>query len=183
MMSAVIHQETVIFLMAVLHGIGLTVLYDLLRALRRAVPHGVAAVSCEDFLFWITSGFLTFCFAFRYTDGVIRAYVSAGIALGAVLYHFTVSTVVLKAVARLFTFVADVAAGVFSFWKRILMRLSFGTSRLCRKIRRFLKKTIEFKKKRRYNSDKNGSGEGVSTVTGNKKIRGERCGKKKETSE
>lgn len=154
MMSAVIHQETVIFLMAVLHGIGLTALYDLLRALRRAVPHGVAAVSCEDFLFWITAGFLTFCFAFRYTDGVIRAYVSAGIALGAVLYHFTVSTVVLKAVAWLF-----------------------------RKIRRFLKKTIEFKKKRRYNSDKNGSGEGVSTVTGNKKIRGERCGKKKETSE
>ncbi len=170
MMSDVIRQETVIFLLAVAHGIGLTLFYDLFRALRRAVPHGVAAVSAEDFIFWIAAGFLTFCFAFRYTDGVIRAYVSAGIAIGAVLYHFTVSVFVIRMAAGVFTLAKRLFSAAFLFWGRIFRHLSLYTSKLCRKIRRFLKKTIEFGKKRRYNDRKN------------EKIRGERCGKKKETS-
>ena len=91
MMSDVIHQETVVFLLSVLHGAGLTFGYDVLRSLRRAFRHSMAAVSVEDFLFWLSAGFLTFCLAFFRTDGVIRGYVAAGMAIGAVLYHYTLS--------------------------------------------------------------------------------------------
>lgn len=170
MMSEVIRQETIIFLLAVVHGTGLTFLYDLFRALRRAVPHGAAAISAEDFVFWIAAGFLTFCFAFSYTDGVIRAYVSAGIAIGAVLYHFTVSDLVIKMAAGIFTLLKKLFSAVFLFWKVIFRSLFLHVIKLCRKIGRFLKKTIEFGKKRRYNGRKN------------ERTRGERCGKKKETS-
>lgn len=101
-MSAVIQKETLVFLLSVLHGAGLTLLYDVLRALRRAVPHGTAAVSAEDFLYWLTAGFLTFCLAFSETGGVIRGYVAVGIALGAVLYHQTVSAGIVRGLAELF---------------------------------------------------------------------------------
>ena len=49
MISPAIRQETVIFLLAALHGIFLAVGYDVLRGLRKAVTHSGLAVSCEDF--------------------------------------------------------------------------------------------------------------------------------------
>ena len=86
------------------------------------------------------------------------------------LYHFTVSVFVIRMAAGVFTLVKRLFSAAFLFWGRIFRHLSLYTSKLCRKIRCFLKKTIEFGKKRRYNDRKN------------EKIRGERCGKKKETS-
>ncbi|WP_283682364.1 spore cortex biosynthesis protein YabQ [Parablautia sp. Marseille-Q6255] len=160
MMSNVIRQETIVFFLSVLHGVLLAFGYDLFRALRKAVPHGLFAVSAEDFVYWITAGFLTFVFAFFYTDGVIRGYVAAGIAIGAVLYHFTVSIVVLRLFAAVFGLLRDVI---------LLLRRAAGAP--VRKIWSFFKKTIEFAGKKRYNDNKN------------EKIRGEGCGKKEKTSE
>lgn len=100
-MSQVIQQELEVFLLSVLHGIVLIFVYDLLRAARRAFPHNLTAISVEDFLFWIMAGFLTFCLAFLKTDGVIRGYVAAGIVLGAVFYHASFSTFVVKYVSNL----------------------------------------------------------------------------------
>ncbi len=86
MMSQVIRQEALVFLAAVLHGFCLALVYDLLRALRRVFAHSSAAVSAEDFLFWIAAGFLTFCLLFLKTNGVIRGYVAVGAALGVLIY-------------------------------------------------------------------------------------------------
>ena len=51
MISPAIRQETVIFLLAALHGIFLALWYDVLRGLRSAVPHDGFAVSIEDFFY------------------------------------------------------------------------------------------------------------------------------------
>ncbi len=98
MMSQVIRQETMVFLTAVLHGALLALVYDLLRALRRVFAHSLAAVSAEDFLFWIAAGFLTFCLLFQETDGVIRGYVVVGAALGVILYRNLFGHLVLRVV-------------------------------------------------------------------------------------
>ena len=66
MISPAIRQETVIFLLAALHGIFLALWYDVLRGLRSAVPHDGFAVSIEDFFYWIIAGFLTFLMAFPF---------------------------------------------------------------------------------------------------------------------
>lgn len=153
MMSQVIRQETMVFLLSVLHGIILTFCYDLIRSLRRAFRHGLAAVSIEDFLFWLAAGFLTFCLAFLWTDGVIRGYVAAGIAIGAVLYHYTASSFVVRGVSW---FLKGIKRGVSLAW-RIL-------SKPARKIWPFWKKIIEFARQKGYNVTKirirRGSGHG-----------------------
>ena len=69
MISPAIRQETVIFLLAALHGIFLALWYDVLRGLRSAVPHDGFAVSIEDFFYWIIAGFLTFLMAFSVSEG------------------------------------------------------------------------------------------------------------------
>lgn len=160
MMSSVIRQETIVFALSVLHGFGLVFVYDLLRALRRAVPHGVFAVSAEDFLYWIAAGFLTFCLVFLHTDGVVRGYVAAGIGLGGILYHFTVSPLVLKLFSALFEAVRKAMGWL---WRAV----SAPAGAVCK----FLKKMIEFAGKKAYNSN------------GYQIIRGNRHGRKKKTAE
>lgn len=143
MMSQVIHQETVVFLLSVLHGVGLTFIYDLIRCLRRTFRHGLAAISIEDFLFWAMAGFLTFCLAFFRTDGVIRGYVAAGIAIGVILYHFTVSALVIRAFSWLFCGIRRIFCMILQIvWKPL------------KKICLFFKKLIEFISKRGYNVSK-----------------------------
>ncbi len=159
MMSEVIRQETVMFFLSVLHGACLTFCYDLLRAARRAFRHGIAAVSAEDFLFWTATGFLTFCLAFFRTDGVIRGYVAAGILIGAVLYHFSVSALVVRVFARLFLSV-----------KRIFCAIMGVVSWPAKKICRFIKKIIEIAGKSGYNKFR-------------KKLRGNCDGKKEEKAQ
>lgn len=72
--------------------------------LRSAVPHDGFAVSIEDFFYWIIAGFLTFLMAFSVSEGVLRGYAAAAMALGALLYLETVSRVVQKLAARFFCF-------------------------------------------------------------------------------
>lgn len=159
MMSQVIRQETAVFLLSVAHGALLAFLYDLLRAVRRTFRHGGAAVAAEDFLFWLTAGFLTFCLAFFRTDGVIRGYVAVGIILGAILYHFTLSQVILTVFSWIFRGIRTIISGILTI-----------VGRPFKKICLFLKKRIEFTLKSRYNESK-------------KRVRGSHHGKKKKTQQ
>lgn len=140
MMSQVIRQETTVFFLAVFHGIGLIFVYDLLRAFRRVFRHGNAAVSVEDFLFWILAAFLTFCFAFLKTDGIIRGYAAVGILLGAVLYHVSVSRYIVSGVCVFFRGIRMLVRGI----RKIL-------SKPVEKIWRKWKKAVVFAGKKAYN--------------------------------
>lgn len=146
MMSQVIRQETLVFFLSVLHGACLAFGYDLLRALRRGIPHGRAAVSAEDFLFWILAGFLTFCLLFFRTNGVLRGYVAAGILMGAVLYHFTLSFLIVA-----------VFSWIFRQFRRLFCLIYHVFHIIHIKICRITKKMIEFVGKRVYNSQENRS--------------------------
>ncbi len=162
MMSTVIQEETMIFLWSVLHGAAMTLLYDVLRALRRAFPHGLLAVSAEDFMYWLTAGFLTFCFAFQRTDGVVRAYVAVGIAIGAVLYHHSVSSGFVKALAWLLTQIRRGCSCVFRRLSRIFRAIAKILAKPIAKIlakpvrkkRIKSQKTIEIHRKKGYNARK-----------------------------
>ena len=175
-MSEVIHQETMVFLVSVCHGVLMTFLYDLLRAVRRAFSHNLIVISAEDFLFWMTAGFLTFCLAFLKTDGEIRGYVAAGIGLGAVFYHYSVSTVIVK---------------ILSEGLRLLKKLwKFICKWLIKPVRKTLsicKKGIEFARKSGYNlcvkrKKRHGGDLQDDDRHEYKNKRGRRYGKKKKTS-
>lgn len=140
MMSEVIRQETLVFLISVCHGGLLTFAYDVLRSFRRAFPHNLAAVSAEDFLYWMTAGFLTFCLTFLKTDGVIRGYVVVGIGIGAVLYHQIFSRWMIRGMVWIFGLLRK--TGGFC-WKILSVPAE--------KTKRVFQKIIEFAGKTSYN--------------------------------
>lgn len=159
MISPAIRQETLIFLLAAFHGIFLALVYDVLRGLRKAVPHSALAVSFEDFFYWIAAGFLTFLMAFSVSDGVLRGYAAAAIVLGALLYFETVSRSVQTFSTWLFSPFCFLAGNIVRFAsegraavKRLLFcRIRKKWSYFAFKIRGKAQKRIEIKKKRRYN--------------------------------
>ena len=58
MAAAGIIKELQFFGLAVLRGILIVILYDLLRILRRVFSHGVWAVAIEDLCYWLAAAFL-----------------------------------------------------------------------------------------------------------------------------
>ncbi|MCC8049839.1 MAG: spore cortex biosynthesis protein YabQ [Clostridiales bacterium] len=154
-MSNVIRQETAVFLLFTLHGAGLTMLYDILRALRRSVHHSLLLLSFEDFLFWMTAGFLTFYLAFRSSDGAVRGYAVIGMLLGFLLYHFTLSPFIVRVLSVLFRFLLRLWSTFFHLFVRILCT----AARPCRILWGFIqknckicKKRIEIARKKAYNN-------------------------------
>ena len=107
MMSEVIHQETTVFALSVVLGVGLAFFYDLLRIFRRMIRHGVLATGVEDILFWFLSACFLFALMFYGTSGALRGYVPAGAGLGALLYLQTASPWLIR-----------LGTGAVRHWKR-----------------------------------------------------------------
>ena len=90
-MSAYMTGELLLFARAFWNGALLLLIYDVIRILRGAVPHGKILTAAEDILFWIFSAFWLLGYFYRENSGVLRGYLFAGFLLGALACHFSVS--------------------------------------------------------------------------------------------
>lgn len=77
-------------------GILLAFGYDLLRILRRIVPHGTIGISVEDILFWAACGVVIFLLLYDENDGYIRGYILGQIVLGALIYRLLLGRFLMK---------------------------------------------------------------------------------------
>ena len=79
-----IHEEMMVFLIAVVSGAIVRLVYQCIRCFRRIVVHDLAAVSVEDMIFWLGSAVYLFVQIYHTSDGSIRWYFILGVALGVV---------------------------------------------------------------------------------------------------
>lgn len=84
-------SENVFLMHALLMGIFITFVYDLLRIFRRVVPHAALFVSLEDLLFWIYCGAEVFLLMYRESDGNLRWFAVMGALFGMFLYKKLIS--------------------------------------------------------------------------------------------
>ena len=71
-------KETRLFLLSIVVGVGLSLLYDLLRVLRLQTRHRPIVVSLEDLLYFLVCAAVTFGFALKDNSGQIRGYILIG---------------------------------------------------------------------------------------------------------
>lgn len=90
-MSHVIVGELQVAGVALVHGILITVVYDLIRIFRRVIAHGNFWIGVEDFLFWIWTSLWIFSVLYRENDGSFRMYTILAMVLGMIIYHKTIS--------------------------------------------------------------------------------------------
>ena len=87
-MQFTLEAETQIYLLSVLLGVGLGILYDLFRAVRVIFSHKGWLVAAEDVVYALLAGFSVFTFYTGLT-GKLRVFTVVGMAAGFVLEHFT----------------------------------------------------------------------------------------------
>lgn len=79
-----INQEVSIFVVAVLAGIIVAAAYNVIRIIRRLIPHKLWVISIEDLAFWLGTSIFLFVKMYETSDGSIRWFFIIGVALGAI---------------------------------------------------------------------------------------------------
>ena len=84
-------SENTFLLHALLMGIFITFVYDILRILRRVIPHKSIVVSLEDLGFWIYCAEKVFLMMYHESDGNLRWFAVIGALAGMFFYKKLVS--------------------------------------------------------------------------------------------
>jgi len=94
-------NENIFLFYALLMGIFITFVYDILRIIRRVIPHGVLLVSLEDICFWIYCGVKVFLLMYHESNGTLRWFAILGALVGMTAYKKTISPLFVKYVSLL----------------------------------------------------------------------------------
>ena len=85
-MSAEVINESVFWFYCFLTGIGITLVYDLIRIARRVIPHIGFFVALEDGIFWVYACITIFLLLYRMNNGTLRWFAVFGLAAGMWIY-------------------------------------------------------------------------------------------------
>lgn len=107
-----LHAQARLFLLTVLMGGCMGLLYDGLRVFRHALPHKRFWIQLEDGLFWFLAVFLVFGVMLRASSGEIRFFSIFGLFGGMGLYWLTLSRLVI-AVSDRIIFLVKYITGLF----------------------------------------------------------------------
>lgn len=89
-------EQAYTFLIFVLNGLIIGILFDIFRILRKSF-HTIDMITyLEDIIFWILTGIITLYTIFTFNSGEIRFYIFLGILLGVSLYLLTLSKYFIK---------------------------------------------------------------------------------------
>ena len=92
-MNQEIWGQGALFLQCLLIGAGLGFGYDLLRGLRRFIPHHVILVTIEDVTYWLAVAVVIIVLLYRQNCGVIRGYIFLGLLLGGGIYTISLGVI------------------------------------------------------------------------------------------
>lgn len=112
-------KQTVSFLLSLLLGAFICIIYDVIRVLHKTVLKGFLEIFVTDILFWLFSAFITFCFLIIYCNGYIRWFVLAGETIGFFVCRITLSRLIFP----LFLKIGIIIIAIKSFLSRALSRV------------------------------------------------------------
>lgn len=127
-MAELIYDEIQLFLICLLLGAALALVYDGIRIFRLLIPHQDWVVDVEDLIYWVFTAWMVFRTLFYYNQGMLRGYAFLGMFLGMLVYMLTVS--------RLLLFIAR---KILPYWEKIHTKLRKPLVILQEKMRKSLK--------------------------------------------
>lgn len=131
-----VSQQTASFLLSVLLGAALGVIYDCFRVARILLPPLAKPKPTffEDVLFWLIYGFCVFCFAAASARGQVRVFMLLGSVLGFTLYILTLGNLITGVIRSIVTAVYKVLHRVYSNLIEPIVKL---VRIFCQKVYRF----------------------------------------------
>lgn len=131
-----VSQQTAAFLLSVLLGAGLGVVYDCFRVARILLPPLAKPkpTFLADILFWLIYGFCVFCFAAVTSRGQVRVFMFFGSLLGFALYILTLGNLITGVIRTVVTAVYKVLRKVYSV---LIEPIVMVMRTFCQKVYRF----------------------------------------------
>lgn len=111
---SLIVEQVYIFFYAVLAGVIIAFLYDVLRIKRRAIKTNVVILSIEDIIYWLLSAIIVFLTVYNSNDGQMRGFIFLGNILGVALYLSVFSRLVIASSMMIINFIKKV---LLFIWK------------------------------------------------------------------
>lgn len=141
--STEILKEADVLLAAFVMGALLLLAYDVMRIVRRIVPHKIWLVGLEDIIFWIGSGIALFAMLYQENSGYIRGFVIGGVLIGMLLYNLVLSTWVVTGSVFLLKKVLFVLSRPLVWTAHLLKKPVGFVGRKTKKFLRFYKKELK----------------------------------------
>lgn len=111
-------SENTFLLYALLMGIFITFVYDVLRVFRRVIPHGSLLVSLEDIGFWIYCGAKVFLLMYHESNGTLRWFAVLGALAGMLLYKRLISEMFIRVTSFVLQKLLEIVVKIGSFLLR-----------------------------------------------------------------
>lgn len=121
--SADIELEALFFLFSILTGIGLVIVYDLFRILRRLVKHGTIWMGVEDLLYWLFCAVSVFLLLYKENEGRMRAFSFMGMIIGMMVYELLLSRFVIKMGVFLLRPIFETGKKILFFLRKVLKKV------------------------------------------------------------
>lgn len=124
------NNQAILFLIFILNGILIGLLFDFFRILRRSFKTKDFITYLEDILFWILTGLIILYSIFTFNNGQIRLFIFLGLILGVSIYILTISRYVMKisiTIISLFKkiihFIINILSYPYNFIHKILKKI------------------------------------------------------------
>lgn len=141
--SAEIIKEADVLLASAFTGALILFVYDLLRIIRRLIPHKSCVVGAEDLLFWIGGAVALFTTLYRENSGYIRGFAIMGVLIGMLIYNLAFSSWVVKGSVYILEKIFFFISRPLVWTARFLKRPAGFVKKIAKKVIRFLKKQLK----------------------------------------
>lgn len=118
-----ITNQAYLFLIFVVNGLIIGLLFDFFRILRLSFKTKDFITYIEDIIFWIMTGIIILYSIFAFNNGEIRFFMFLGIALGVVLYITLFSSYIISISVHIITFLKKIFIIPFSYVFKILKKI------------------------------------------------------------
>lgn len=112
-----ITNQAYLFLIFVVNGIVIGLLFDIFRILRRSFKTSDFITYIEDILFWILTGLTILYSIFVFNNGEIRLFMFLGIAIGITMYMLMLSSIIIKTNVAIINFFKKILLAIFNIIK------------------------------------------------------------------
>lgn len=142
-------NENEFLLHALLMGIFITFVYDVIRIFRRVIPHNSFFVSMEDLGFWIYCGGSVFLLMYHESNGELRWFAIFGAIAGMLLYRKLISPPFVKYMSLILSKLLT-GLGKFFGWllrplKYLLRRTGAYAGGISRRLGRRIRKAVKLR--------------------------------------
>ncbi|MDE6426337.1 MAG: spore cortex biosynthesis protein YabQ [Ruminococcus sp.] len=118
-----VNEEIYLFGLSCLFGVIIGIFYDVFRTARILFPHNTALVVIEDVVFMALYAVFLSSFATVCARGELRFYYVVGNAIGFIFYFFTLGSIIIGAMKKIYYAIRKILAFIFSPVRSVYVNL------------------------------------------------------------